>query len=572
MKAPAVTAYRFGPFELRADDHVLLRSGERVSLSPKAIDLLELLVAQAGKVVGKRAVLETLWPDTYVEEANLSVQIAAVRKALAPEGNAFIETIAKRGYRFVAPVQAVTTTAAVRPVRVLVLPLNLVGEASAMEFLAFSLPQAIASSLADNPALTVLRMPDRKAGLAADQESIRNAKPDIVARGTLGEVGGKARVHITLVDAAAGTTLLSIVRAAPLSGLFDLQKDITGEIERVLMTTGASSRPATEMAAAASPGAYVFYLRANQLAYETTQLSQACELYEMSVVEDPNYAPAWARLARCRRVMAKWVGTSADAQASFTRAEGAFERALAIDPDLSLAHSLYAQLEVDLGRAPDAMVRLVDRASKQPHAADLYAGLVPALRFCGLLDWSVAAHERARALEPGIPTSIHHTWRMKGDYDKALGETFGDIGYMPGLALASAGREREAIAALRWRERESTDLRVRPYLTSLRAALEGHRDECLAAFEQATALPIDAEAHYYLARTYAKLGLMEHFLPAMERVIAGRFYCYDTFLADPWLASVRDLPRVRELLARAKTEMLGAQTAFNEAGGETLLG
>ena len=291
----------------------------------------------------------------------------------------------------------------------------------------------------------------------------------------------------------------------------------------------------------------------------------------MSVAEDPNYAPAWARLARCHRVMGKFVGSSADAQASFTRAEAAFERALAIDPGLSLAHSLYAQLEVDLGRGRAAMLRLVDRALERPHAADLYAGLVHALRFCGLLDLSVAAHQRARALEPGIPTSIHHTWWMKGDYVKALSETFGDIGYMPGLALTSSGREREAIAALRWRERENTDLRARPYLTSLRALLEGHRDECLAALEQAAALQIDAEAQYYLARTFAKLGLADGFLPAMERVVAGGFFCYDTFLADPWLESVRGLPRVRELLAHAQREMLGARAAFKEAGGEALL-
>ena len=570
MEAPAVAAYRFGPFELRVDDHVLLRDGERVSLSPKAVDLLERLVAEQGRVLGKQALLDLLWPGTYVEEANLSVQVAAVRKALAPDGEAFIETIAKRGYRFVAPVEAVTTPPGGR-IRIVVLPLNVVGAGPELEFLAFSLPQAIAASLADNPALAVLRMPDRKPGHAADGQAIRGAGADVVARGTLGEVDGQARVHVTLVDAAAGTTLLSIERAAPLSSLFDLQRDLTTEIERTLVTAGARERPATPQAALPSPGAYVFYLRANQLAYETTRLSQARDLYAMSVAEDPNFAPAWARLARCHRVMGKFVVSSADAQASFRQAEAAFERALAIDPELSLAHSLFAQLEVDLGRGRDAMLRLIERATTRPHAADLFAGLVPALRFCGLLDWSVAAHERARALEPGIPTGVHHTWWMKGDYDKALGETFGDIGYMPGLALASAGREREAIAALRWRERESTDLRARPYLTSLRALLEGHHNECLAALDQAAALPIDAEARYYLARSYAKLGLAECFLPAMERVVSGGFYCYDTFVTDPWLASVRELPRVREILARAKTEMLSARAAFREAGGDALL-
>ena len=229
MDAPAVAAYRFGPFELRVDDHVLLRDGERVSLSPKAVDLLELLVAEQGRVLDKRKLLEVLWPDTYVEEANLSVQVAAIRKALAPEGIAFVETIAKRGYRFVAPVEAVTRAAA-RPVKILVLPLNIVGARADMEFLAFSLPLAIASSLADNPAVSVLRMPDRSVGIAADPESIRNVGADVVVRGTLGEVDRDTRVHITLVDAASGTTLLSIERVAALSGLYELRRTLQARL------------------------------------------------------------------------------------------------------------------------------------------------------------------------------------------------------------------------------------------------------------------------------------------------------------------------------------------------------
>jgi hypothetical protein len=58
---------------------------------------------------------------------------------------------------------------------------------------------------------------------------------------------------------------------------------------------------------------------------------------------------------------------------------------------------------------------------------------------------------------------------MLGEYERALAETLGDIGYMQGLALASLGREREAVAALRWRDRETSENRIRPYLTSLRA-------------------------------------------------------------------------------------------------------
>ena len=563
MAAPSPATYRFGPFELRAGEHVLTRAGERVPLSPKAFDLLTLLVERAGRVVDKRNLLETLWPGTFVEEANLSVQVAAARKALGGGADEFIETIAKRGYRFVARVEEVAGDRRA-PIKVLVLPLQIVGAAAGSEFLAFSLPDAIAGSLAENPAICVVPGADR---------SVASSGADAILRGTLGQIAGESRVHLTLLDARTGATLAAVESAAPLARLYELQRNVTREIERTLIADTPAKEKARPgpVAVPQSPGAYAFYLRANQLAYEASQWTQARDLYEASLEEDPNYAPAWARLARCYRVIGKFGRTPSDARAGFELAESAFRRAFALDPGLSLAHSLYAQLEVDTGKAQDAMLRLVRLAAARPHAAELYAGLVHALRFCGLLDGSVAAHERARALDPGIPTSIHHTWWMKGEYANALSETYGDIGYMPGLALASAGRTREAIAALRWRERESTDTRVAPYLVSLRALLEGSREESLAALDQASAGTLDAEAIYYLARSYARLDVRDRALALMARVVDGGFVCHDTFARDPWLESIRDSPRFADLLARSSAATALGRQAFEDAEGPALL-
>jgi len=81
----------------------------------------------------------------------------------------------------------------------------------------------------------------------------------------------------------------------------------------------------------------------------------------------------------------------------------AFTRALDINPDLSIAHNLYAQLEVDLGRAEDAMLRLIGRSKARGSDPDLFAGLVHACRFCGLLDASVAATARLGGWIPVSP-------------------------------------------------------------------------------------------------------------------------------------------------------------------------
>jgi len=207
----------------------------------------------------------------------------------------------------------------------------------------------------------------------------------------------------------------------------------------------------------------------------------------------------------------------------------------------------------------------------QPHAPDLYAGLVHVLRFCGLLDASIAAHRRARLLDPTVPTSVHHTWWMKGEYEHALRETFGDIGYMPGLALASLGRDREAIAALQWRERDATDTRARSYLVSLRALLEGRREESLEALHRLR-VTVDAEARYYVARSFAALGEPDLALSELTQAVEGGFLCHDTFTRDPWLTALHDDARFTRLIATAAERSAKAAASFERVGGHTLLG
>ncbi len=161
----------------------------------------------------------------------------------------------------------------------------------------------------------------------------------------------------------------------------------------------------------ASASAYEYFLRGNQLSYDSKQWAVARDLYVRSVEEDPRFAPAWARLGRIHHVMGKYL--TPELRTSLDRAEEAFRRALELNPDLSITHKLYAQLEVDRGRARDAMARLIERA--QTADPELLAGLVTTCRYCGLLDASMAAHGRALSLEPKIRTSVPHTWYFQAE-------------------------------------------------------------------------------------------------------------------------------------------------------------
>ncbi|MBA3322825.1 MAG: winged helix-turn-helix domain-containing protein, partial [Pyrinomonadaceae bacterium] len=109
MSEQTAQLYEFGPFRLDLTEQRLTRGGAVVPLTPKAFETLVALIEQEGHVVKKEQLMEQVWPGTFVEEGNLSVTIFMLRKALAEEegGTKYIETVPKRGYRFVAPVRRV---------------------------------------------------------------------------------------------------------------------------------------------------------------------------------------------------------------------------------------------------------------------------------------------------------------------------------------------------------------------------------------------------------------------------------------------------------------------------------
>src|SRR5215467_11126691 len=101
--------YKFGGFELDPAQRLLVREGRIVQLTPKAVDLLLVLVESHGRVISKEDLLQRVWPDSFVEEANLSHNIYKLREALGDDSGdtQFIETLPRRGYRFVAQVEEI---------------------------------------------------------------------------------------------------------------------------------------------------------------------------------------------------------------------------------------------------------------------------------------------------------------------------------------------------------------------------------------------------------------------------------------------------------------------------------
>src|SRR5574341_933443 len=112
MRKENQQSYEFGPFHLDTDERLLMRDGRVVPLPPKVFETLLALVKNSGRIVSKEELMQSLWPDTFVEESNLTQNISQIRRALGDGASEaqYIETIPKRGYRFVAPVQRVTSS------------------------------------------------------------------------------------------------------------------------------------------------------------------------------------------------------------------------------------------------------------------------------------------------------------------------------------------------------------------------------------------------------------------------------------------------------------------------------
>jgi TolB-like protein len=456
--------------------------------------------------------------------------------------------------------------------RLIVLPFRMLRPDPDTEFLAFSLPEAVAGALGGLQSLVVrsTMAAARFAGEALEPQKIAlEADVDVIVTGTLMRAGGNIRVATQLTDGSNGTLLWSHTAQAPVDDLFRVQDDLTQRIVDSLslpLTTREQSLLQRDVPA--SPKAYAFFLHGNQLSYDAKQWGAAREFYMQSVAEDPGYAPAWARLGRMHHVMGKFLPEGTPD--GLVQAEAAFRRALELNPDLTITHKLFAQLEVDLGRGHDAMVRLIERARTAD--PELLAGLVTACRYCGLLDASLAAHARAIQLDAKIRTSVAYTWFVKGDYPRVAGVKFAESPYIASISLAEVRRADAAIPLLRELESKTTT-RMRDFMASARALLEGNPAESIAAIRRIVESGFrDPEGLFFLSRHLAHLGETAAALELLDRVIAGGYFCHPAMAADPWLEPLQKEPEFTKLMGQAQSQHQRAVSAFERLGGATILG
>jgi tetratricopeptide (TPR) repeat protein len=363
---------------------------------------------------------------------------------------------------------------------------------------------------------------------------------------------------------------------APLGDLFQLQDDLARRVVEALALPlgGAPASPSPD--APASARAYELYLRGNEIGRGYGGAVQARDLYERSVALDPTYAPAWARLGRCYRLIGKYIEASPD---SIERARKAYDRALELNPKLTIAHKFYANLESDTGQADRAVVRLLNEATRHGNDPELFSGLVHACRYAGLYKESLAAHAEARRLDPNIQTSFEQTLLMTGDLERMIStrldadSTGADDGIRI-IAMGLHGRREDAKAALARMKEEPKLPLFKTWTQHLHAWLDRRAPQMLEEITKLTQLAIfeDPEAIFQEGWLLCDVGAHEKGMPFLERGIDRGYLASPVLKRASQFDPLRGTPAFESLVADAEALRMRALDAFRSAGGERLLG
>lgn len=453
----------FGPFQLELSSGRLLRDGQTLPIGQRGFALLCALHAAKGAPVAKDSLLAAAWPGLAVEEGNLTVQIATLRRVLGPgpDGQDWIVTVPRLGYRLAMP-----TAADVAGVpRLAVLPFAGDGDPTG-DWFAAGIADDLIAALGRFRSFAVLSRDAARGRAGSSRDIAATLAADYLLSGSARRAGNRLRLVTELVDGATGQILWAERFDGEADRIFDAQ-------DRIVARTATTVEPRIARAEldrslrrpATTRGAHDFYLRALALLHRETEPAnrEADALLGQALALSPDHALYLARASWAleHRITMAWPPLGADDHARCldlaTRAE-----ALAEGDPVVLAHCALSFLQVgrdyDRGLAladaaaeanPHCVIALMAQAVCRLHAADPASVLAPLAR---VLD-----------LSPGDPLShIAHCARadaffLTGDIPAALDEARRALAVNPSFdashwilaaSLAASGRDAEARAAV----------------------------------------------------------------------------------------------------------------------------
>ncbi|MBR0874720.1 winged helix-turn-helix domain-containing protein [Bradyrhizobium tropiciagri] len=419
--------HQFGPYRLDAEAEMLFRESEPVALGRRAVMLLRLLVEQAGTPVSKDALIEAAWPGLAIEESNLTVQIAALRRIFADVdgGASWIETLPRRGYRYVGPPvtadsgpgQATSPAVSDRP-SLAVLPFsNLSGDAG-QDYFSDGITGDIIAELSRFRSLFVVARHSSFTyrGKSAEIKRVgRELGVRYVAEGTVRKVGSRVRVTVQLLDAASGYSLWTERYDRDLEDIFALQDEIVRAIVAALPgRLEDAGREIARRKPTSSITAYDLVLLGNERWRQLTvkDMAQARAYFQNAVALDPQYARAHVNIA--------WtivcdVFLESPMAATLDEALGEIETALDIDDGDAWSHGVFAQLLFLRKEDAKAEIHFSRALALNPNDADVAAVYANILVYWGRWREALTWIGTAKRLNP-FPPNLYHWYHALALY------------------------------------------------------------------------------------------------------------------------------------------------------------
>jgi len=567
--------YKFGRFRLDGTGRVLFRGDEAVPLSPKAAEVLLLLVTNAGSVVEKKELLSKVWQDAFVEEGSLTRTISILRKVLeaGSDGQECIATVSKRGYRFVLPVKEVVAQKGVASEKTLlaVLPFENLSGARSQEYFSDGLTEEMITQLSQlNP---------EKLGVIARTSAMRYKGSNKSARrigqelgvaylleGSVQRAGRRVRITAQLIQVSDQTHLWAHKYERGVGDILAIQSDVAAAIAseiRIKLAPQAEAR--LERTSILEPRAYEAFLRGRYLWNQRTRkaLENSLLQFGQSIKHDRGYAPAYAGMAD------SYLSLLDDGylppRAATTQARQWAKKAITIDeayaePHSSLGHAHYHEYEWT--EAEREFQRSIALNPNYPSAHFYYALYLVAL---GRHEEAVAEAKKALALDPvnlTAQTNVSMIEYRAGRYDEAIEEarrvldvntSYAHAHYVLGRAYVQKGMYREAIrSARRAVALEGSNVR---YIASLVYiyGVAGKRNNALQT--RGKIRRIMAQKYvppYMVAICYAGLGKNDEALSWLKRACEERSAETPFVNVDPRLAALGADPRFRQILRKLR--------------------
>ena len=608
--ATAPQAYEFGPYRLELPTHRLLRNREPISLTPKAFDTLLALIERRDRVVNKAELMRLVWPDSFVEEANLSQTIFVLRKVLGqgPDGRPFIETVPRRGYRFGADVRAeivkpATTVERFAPWRgwrtawtagavlvvvavawfgasrirsmhgtptriesLVVLPFENLSDDNEQDYLADSMTDALITSLGQ---ISSLRVISRTSALTYKSTSktvpqiARELNVDAVVEGTVHRSAGRVTWNLKLIEASTDRTLWAQSYERDLPNALEPHNEITRTIAtRTAVTLTPGERARLGETTRVNPKVYEAYLKGRYFWNRRSEpdMRQAIEHFEEAIRHDPGYAPAHAGLADSYAIYGSHGWTLAGGS-PWTQALAAAEKALELDELLADGHTSRARIalnyELDWAGAGKGYRRALELNPGYANAHHWYGYY---LMLSGRLKEAEAEMRRALELDPLSPiinANIGMCFYVARQYDAAIAHWQKALEMHRNYRLlhdymttAYIGKDMfpEAVAELQKSRALSGS---GPRETAILAHIYGRMGRIREARTLLSLVLSSGDVSpYYIALAYVGLGENDNAFKWLDKALQERAGPFNELNAEPMFDPLRVDPRFASLLRR----------------------